>query len=635
MNQAILWPVYLSVIGAVLGWLIPRKKPAAFIANLLTAFASLAICIVAYRGFFSELHCGLRLFNAGAPLNLLNSVIFHVDKLSAVFLAIIGVLGFCASIYGLSYLGHYDEEKLALYAFHYPLFILSMYLVVVSWNLIWFIVFWELMTLFSQFLVVCERSERAIKAGYKYFCMTKAGADFLLLAVVFVTLKAAGLHADYGLLSKLLPVYFAEHEGAFAAITIALLIGACVKAAVVPLHSWLPDAHPEAPSNVSALLSGVMIKMPIYLMFRFFLTFAPVSATVGLLIMVLAALTLLFGVMYALIQTDSKRLLAFSSVEQIGYITLGLGAGMWLIAMGHESLGAIALVAALFHTANHALYKGLLFLVAGSVLFRTGTRLLDRLGRLFSKMPLTAVAALVGTLSIAGIPPLNGFVSKWMLYSTTLMQPQTSLFGAIALVVSALTAAVFVKFFTTIFTQPPEKELDVKEVPFTMWVPQMLLALLCIIFGIFPFLPLRPLISTVNSLGIALSRSDLSVYPGVVIPGTANLAPIVVIALIFIITLVLAIAIGKVQAKPVWTCGNRDKLNLRLAANAYYQRFRKEFGFIYEFGTAVQKLIEGLWLQVRLICESYERLSYRLNAMLTGAVIILLLIVILLGGKAL
>ena len=509
-----------------------------------------------------------------------------------------------------------------------------MYLVVICWNLLWFIIFWELMTLFSQFLVAFEqRKEKAVKAAFKYFCMTKAGAEFIVLALILIILKATNFNANYSEIANVLPAYLSVHSTTLYTLTFALLIGLGVKAAMMPLHSWLPDAHPEAPSNVSALLSGIMIKLPIYMMFRFFLGFFPLKPEIGIVIAIFGILTLFFSMMYALLQEDSKRLLAFSSIDNIGYILLPMGAGIYFLANGSQLFGGIALAAALFHTMNHAFFKGLLFLTAGSVMYETGTRDLNYLGSLAKKMPLTAFTALIGSLAIAGIPPLNGFVSKWMIYISTLTSPATSLFGIIAIFISAVTLGTFVKYFTAIFTKPPVKEIDAKEVPLLMSVSQLLLALLCIVFGIYPFLPLKMISQALGSIGVQIHLDSLVVYPSLVVPKTGNYSPIIIFAFLLVSTLIVLLLIpSRGEVVPTWKTGRSEDLNMSMPADAYYRDFREVFREVYTVGDASKRFVQKIAEMGGMFGIKFEVLSYDLNSMLSIAMILIVILVAALGG---
>ncbi len=630
----LLIPIGILVIAAVVG--LAKAKISLKIVSTLSAIASAVMIYIGIVGFETTLELKYNLFNSSSLFVTLNWLVFRVDSLSAFFLLLLGILSLCASVYGIKYMEKYlGKEDTRIYTFNYPIFLLTMYLVLICWNLLWFIIFWELMSLFSQFLVAFEQSEeKAIKAAFKYFCMTKAGAEFLVLAVVLIILKATSFNADYSEIANILPAYLSAHPGMLYALTFALLIGFGVKAAMIPFHSWLPDAHPEAPSNVSALLSGIMIKLPIYMLLRFFISFFPLEPEIGLIIAVFGVLTLFFSMMYALLQEDSKRLLAFSSIDNIGYILLPMGAGIYFLANGNQLLGSVALAAALFHTMNHAFFKGLLFLTAGSVMYETGTRDLNYLGSLAKKMPLTAFAALIGSLAIAGMPPLNGFVSKWMIYISTLSSPATSLFGIIAIFISAVTLGAFVKYFTAIFTKPAVKKVDAKEVPLLMSAPQLLLALLCIVFGIYPFIPLKMISQALGSIGVPLA--SLVVYPSLVVPKTGSYSPIIVFAFLLVSTLIALLLIpSRGSVMSTWKTGRSEDLNVSMPADAYYRDFKEAFNEVYLLGDVSKGFVQKVAKIGKRFGTKFEVLSYDLNSMLSLAMILIVILVVLLGGVGL
>lgn len=630
----LLVPVGILITTLLLG-LFGKGKPSLHLSNILSAISSLSICYVAFLGFKKSLELKFQIYSSSSIISSLNWLVLRVDPLSAFFLLILGILGFCASLYGIKYMEHYlNKGNVKTYNFNYPIFLLTMYLVMISWDLLWFIIFWELMSLFSQFLVAFERSnEKAIRAAFKYFYMTKAGAEFLVLTIVAVILKVTNFNANYSEVARLLPLYLQSNPSTLYFLTFALLIGFGVKAAMVPLHSWLPDAHPEAPSNVSALLSGIMIKLPIYMLLRFFLSFFPLNPDIGIVIALFGTLTMFFGTMYALKQADSKRLLAYHSVGQIGYVIFALGAGIYLLSEGYTTLGALALMASLFHALNHALFKGLLFLTAGSVIYRTGSRDLDDLGGLARFMPITAFTALIGSLSIVGVPPFNGFVSKWMIYVSTLPTP-VSLFGVMALFIGAVTTASFVKYFTSIFVRPPTKEIVVKEVPALMFAPQLILATLCVLFGVYPFVPLKMVSHALSSVDISLV--SLVVYPSLVMPKIGNYSPLVVfVFLLLSTTTVLLLLPSRGKVMPIWKTGRADQFNVGMPAEAYYKEFKETFNEAYMLGKVSGTFLQKLVKTGRAFGTKFEILSYNFDSIFFPAMLLMVVLVIVLGGVGL
>lgn len=406
-----------------------------------------------------------------------------IDGLSIFFVLIIASLGFLTSIYSVAYISH--EKGGLRYQFLFLLFLAGMLGVAISSNLIGFYLFFELMSLSSAFLVAfhSERKE-AVKAAIKYFLMAHIGGMCILLGIIFTfclygtfdmtVLASTSLTSKYRLL-----------------ISILFLIGFGIKAAMVPLHTWLPDAHPEAPCPISALLSGVMIKVGgIYAILRIiYCVYGFNTLAITTTVAYLGAITAVVGVTLAILQTDFKRLLAYHSISQIGYILMGIGIG--------TSLG---ITGGLFHVLNHAMFKGLLFLCAGAVLFSTGTRDLEKLGGLSRNMPLTATTCFVAAFSISGVPPFNGFASKWLIYEAGLEAGHPEL-TVIALIVSVFTLASFLKVLYGVFfgIRPIELE-DTKEVPLSMKAPMIVLAAGCIFSGIFSSLILKNLVIPATSV---------------------------------------------------------------------------------------------------------------------------------------
>jgi hydrogenase-4 component B len=433
--------------------------------------ASTAAHIFAALGSFVGLVFGSVLLLTGETLSLhaaftlgfAPSVIsLKLDALSAFFICVISLVAFAASVYGIGYqkqfVGHY---RLGNFGFFYNLFLASMALVIAANNALLFLFAWELMAIASYFLVVFERKEEEnVRAGVLYILVTQLGTAFLFGA--FLLLYGAGGSWDFDAMRMATGGLSFTMQNVILALA---LIGFGTKAGIIPLHIWLPEAHPAAPSHVSALMSGVMIKTAIFMLMRVFLDFFPVvSPTWGLIILGLGAISSLLGVLYALSEHDIKRLLAFHSVENIGIILLGLGAAVTFFSYGATVLGILALSAALYHTVNHALFKGLLFLSAGSVVHATHTRNMEEYGGLIRKMPWTAFFFLIGAIAISGLPPLNGFVSEWLTFqglfvgiaSLPLAAKIVFLVGAASLAFTGgLAAACFVKAFGATFLARP------------------------------------------------------------------------------------------------------------------------------------------------------------------------------------
>ena len=436
----------------VLGLFVPRRM----VAGLLFPLGALVAIVLAGSGLW-----GLNALPQVAVLPLgLPGLPFHLrlDVLSAFFLFLLGAAAAGISFYAAGYfrsMANASDSPLNLVCLHYHVFLASMAWVLLADDAYFFMVAWETMALSSYFLVTTDHEIPEIRrAGFLYLLIAHIGAIAILLS--FGVMQ--GGHGDYTFATMR-----AGHADAFHASLAFLLalFGFGAKAGLLPLHAWLPEAHPAAPSPVSALMSGIMLKTAIYGMLR--VTFDLLDQRLwwwGALMLVLGLLTALFGVLFAAVQSDMKRLLAYSSIENIGIIVSGIGLSVLLHAYGEDAVAALALTATLYHALNHAFFKGLLFLGAGSVLHATAERNMGKLGGLIHRMPLVAATALVGTLAIAGLPPFNGFVSEWLMlqaYLLTPMLPEPYLnmmlpLGAAALALAAALAAyAMVKFYGIVF----------------------------------------------------------------------------------------------------------------------------------------------------------------------------------------
>jgi hydrogenase-4 component B len=430
-----------------------------------------------------NLPCGIALF----------SWTIRLTALSAFFNLVLGTVAVAASIYSLGYLRAWEGRRnIAGLGFFYNVLLLSLTLVFAAGDAFFFLVAWEVMALSAYFLVSWEHEKAETRrAGMVFLVMSHAGSALLLVAFLLLakaggTLSFAGLHQ----IASTLPAW---QQGAVLALFFA---GFGVKAGIIPLHVWLPSAHPAAPSNVSALMSGIVIKTGIYGMALVFFDFygaAPLWA--GIAVLGAGVLSAVLGVLYALMEHDLKRLLAYHSIENIGIILMGFGAALLFRTLGHPALAAVALIAGLFHTLNHAMFKCLLFLGAGAVLQSTGTRNMEQMGGLIRRMPVTAAGFLVGAIAISGLPPLNGFVSEWLTYqallagfgsTASLTRLIFPIAGAMLALTAALAAACFVKAFGISFLALPRSQgaAQAGEAPLAMQAGMGILAAGCVAAGL-------------------------------------------------------------------------------------------------------------------------------------------------------
>lgn len=452
-------------------------------------------------GAITGLLLGLLVLLDGTPYNLAlpnilpvgGGLALRLDPLGAFFLVVIGLGAAPAAIYGIGYTAAYENGKASLWLLGVMLnlFLLSMSLVILADNVFTFLIMWEGMSLTSYFLVITESEHReTIKAGTWYIAMTHMGLALLLAAFLLLAGGSTGTFADLRATATLLSPTMR------GVIFVLVFLGFGSKAGIIPLHVWLPRAHPAAPSHVSALMSGVMIKLGIYGLLRVALDLLGGGpAWWGVLVLAVGAISALLGVLYALMEHDLKRLLAYHSVENIGIILLGIGAGLLFHSYGLMSLAMVGFVGGLFHTLNHTSFKGLLFLGAGSVLHAVHTRNMEEMGGLIKRMPQTAFFFLIGAAAISALPPLNGFASEWLVFQAllggaTVPNPEIAVVMPVTVAMLALTsglaAVCFVKAFGITFLAMPRSAAaeHAHESPLSMQIGMGTLAAICVALGL-------------------------------------------------------------------------------------------------------------------------------------------------------
>jgi hydrogenase-4 component B len=533
---------------------------------------------------------------------------YSIDGLSAWFLLVLSVVAVPIAFFSLGYIGgpHWRRRS-AFLGVAFNVLIGAVELVFVASDLVTFLCAWELMTLATAALVATDHEERACRrAAYRYLVMAHLGTGFLIAgfltlaslsgSVSFDTLLSGGL--AIGPIPHMLFAFF--------------FIGFGVKAGIVPLHVWLPEAHPAAPTSISALMSGVLIKTGIYGIVRvcaFGLGVPRLSW--GVIVLVVGGLSAVLGVLYALMQHDLKRLLAYHSIENIGIILLGIGAGMIGLAYGRNDIAAVGLAAGLYHVLNHAVFKGLLFLGAGGVVMATGTRQIEALGGLLRRMPWTGLFFLVGAMAISGLPPLNGFASEWLTFQAFLFgfrgasEPLVHLLfpigGALLALTTALAAACFVKAFGMTFVALPRSPLAeaARESSMVMLAPQAWLAACCIGLGLFPGFVLRVLETVMVSLPGLQPPADL-VHGGLgmssglesfdhVMPVMLGIALLGAWAFTALLTSRHGAAVRRV---PTWGCGGQLDARTEYTATAFSKPLMMIFRAVYRPTREVEALSE-------------------------------------------
>ncbi|HVX75984.1 MAG TPA: hydrogenase 4 subunit B [Bradyrhizobium sp.] len=515
---------------------------------------------------------------------------FRIDMLTAFFLAVVNIGGAAASLYALGY-GSHEEEPHRVLPF-FPAFLAGMNMVLLADDAFSFLVGWEFMSLTSWALVMAHhRDPENRRAGYVYLVMASLGSLALLLAFGLL----AGPDGSYSFEA----IRSSAHPAlTTAVILILVLIGAGSKAGLVPLHAWLPLAHPAAPSHVSALMSGVMTKVAVYAFIRiiFDLT-GTLPWWSGVLLLVFGGASAVLGVLQALMQDDSKRLLAYSTIENIGIIFIGLGLALAFRADDMNAAAALAMTAALLHVLNHSFFKSLLFFGAGAVLAATGERNMDRLGGLIHRMPITSFLFLAGCMAISALPPLNGFVSEWLTFQAILLSPDLQQWalkvivpaiGGLLALAAALAGAAFVKTFGITFLGRPRSSeaAAAKEVDRFSLSAMVVLAALCLISGLVPGFIIDALAPITrqfagNALPSQATLPWLTIVPSAASGSSYN--GLLVFLFIVMSSLIAVSAIHRfashaLRRAPAWDCGFPDPSPVtQYSGSSFAQPIRRVF----------------------------------------------------------
>ncbi len=470
-----------------------------------------------YRYFFgclsiliSVLFIALSFYDSKQEFIIKSSFInfsFRFDALSLFFVIFISSLSIFISIFSIKYGDKYDKKpSLFFYSFF---FIMSMIILVISNDMLTFLIFWELMSIFSFLLVIYDGSEESRRAGFLYFLMTHIGTILITASFIMLYLKTSSFSFDY-------------YKGAAGIMILAAAItGFSIKAGIMPFHTWLPYAHPVAPANISAIMSGIMVNMAIYGILKFLFVFSSGSDSfLGIILLVIGALSALLGIMYAMVQKDIKKLLAFSTIENMGIIFMGIGVSYWAKVENFKSIEYLAMLAVLLHVVNHGLSKSSLFMGSGLIDKYTHTRNMEKLGGLSKKMGQLSVLFLIGVMSISAMPPLNGFLSEWYLYISLIGSVLTNnlymvYFSVIAIALLSLTGAAagaaFTKLFGITFLGKPRTE-NAENAAEPHVIERIGIAIpvfLCIFIGIYPY----RIISALNAVIFYLTGGTVSSNP--------------------------------------------------------------------------------------------------------------------------
>ncbi len=496
---SLFWMVIISYIFGALFSLMFRKHGSGKPFFIPTIIGSIFLIILALNVIIngSSIHFEI------APNNVFSFNEFLIDGVAAFFLLLIGLVSLSVSIYSLSYIKEYIENKhVTVFGFFFNTFILSMILLVSSNDVFSFVVYWELMSLTSFFLVIYNhKNDSSLKSGIIYLIMTNLGTALILASLLLLSSQTGDTSFESFRLSS--DTFSVSMKNI---VFILAFVGFGTKAGIVPLHIWLPYAHPSAPSNVSALMSAIMIKTAVYGLIRIIYDFSGVGSGAtdnsefvwwGLLFVTIGAISSVVGVLYSVIEKDIKRALAYSSIENMGIIFIGIGLSIVFLTFNLIYLSAIAMLAAMYHLLNHAIFKSLLFMGVGAIIFRTHTGNMEKLGGLVKRMPWTSLFFLVGVLSISGLPFFNGFVSEYLMmlsFISSYRIPDIVIAMSVGFASAAfaltlgIVLATFVKIFGISFLSKPRSDIiyQIKEVPRTMLAGMGIVAIICIILGLIP-----------------------------------------------------------------------------------------------------------------------------------------------------
>jgi len=533
----------------------------------------------------------------------------RLDALAGFFLCVVGLVSFAVGLYAPGYVRGFEHGRDPLPALggFGGLFLAGMLLVVLAADAFLFMVAWEVMSLSSYFLVAFHHDHGANRrAAFLYLLMAHIGGLAILLGFGVLASFGSGFGFD--------AMRHAELPAAWASVAFVLaFIGFGMKAGLVPLHAWLPEAHPVAPSHISALMSGVMLKVAVYGFIRVvFDLIGQFHWQWGVAVLTIGSVSALMGVLYALMQHDLKRLLAYHSVENIGIIFMGLGLALLFLSGGHVVVGIVAFVAALYHTVNHAVFKALLFLGAGAILHSSGERDLEQMGGLLRRMPWTGLFFLVGCISISALPPFNGFVSEWLTFQATLqawrldsgvLRSLIPIAAATLALTGALAAACFVKVYGVAFLGRARSRQvrRARQVPVSMRVGQGVLAALCLLLGVLP----TSVVAVINRVpeqvlgqGLPEATAHGWLWLTPVSPQTASYgAPLVAVALAVALAgglWLLGRGIRRVRRCDAWDCGFAPPSpGMQYTAAAFAQPIRRVFGLLFHVNEGTEPQPDG------------------------------------------
>lgn len=545
--------------------------------------------VVSFFSFVSMILClipALKVLFTGESLSIspitdtmFGALTFVIDPLAAFFIVVISVMGFMSTLYSNGYMKPYLNKgmNISSHGLFFSLLLSSMLAVVTIQNALFFLIAWEIMSLSSFFLVIFEDDKKEVlNAGIKYLIYMHISVVFIILTFAILTMNAGSF--DFSSFSSVL-----QDNPKFADLIFILgFIGFGIKAGFVPFHNWLPEAHPAAPSHISGVMSGVMIKTGIYGILRILSLIVIPSLSVSYFVLIISVITAMYGILYAISQHDVKRMLAYSSVENIGIIGIGTGVGMLGLAYNSIPVAVLGFAGAVLHILNHSIFKELLFFTAGSVYNKSHTRNMEVLGGLIKSMPCTAFLGVLGFVAICGLPPFNGFISEFLIYFGMLQGVAVDNLGMLIIMILAIaglaivgTMAIlcFTKAYSIIFLGSPRSEAaeHVKEdVSISMLLPMGCLALFALLIGLFPHQILKLVFVPVSMFVQA------NIHIPCVIGFMQNIAFVCVAFIMFLALLVIikCVANRKAPIHCTWGCGyDKPNNHIQYTASSYASPF--------------------------------------------------------------
>ena len=558
-----------------------------FFSTIILSFVSLKVLFYGDIIKFS--------FNLPFPIG---DVPVIIDPLSAFFVLLISIMSLISLSYSIGYITSYrGKSNLASHYFFLMLLICSMICVTAVQNVIFFLIVWEIMSLSSFFLVIFEDDKKeALSAGMNYLIMMHISVLFIMAGFMVLAIHSGSM--DFSAFTQV----FSENGFLKNAIFICLFIGFGIKSGFVPFHNWLPKAHPAAPSHVSSIMSGVMIKTGIYGILRVINIMGIPTLEISYFVLGISVLSALYGVLYAIAQHDIKRLLAYHSIENIGIIGMGIGIGMFGLVYENNLLAVLGFAGALLHVLNHSIFKELLFLGAGCVYTRTKTRDIERLGGLLKKMPYTGWLFLVGAFAIVGLPPLNGFVSEFIIYIGLLKGFEIKSLNILVIFILSIGSLAFVgsmallcftKFFGVAFLGVPRSKeaQQVKEDPsFTMLLPMIVLALFIFTIGLFPQYAIKLTVSATGCL--TGGRVDIAGTLPMTLMNNISLSALAFLGLTGIMLLIRRsfLANKTLESFKTWDCGYQaPDSRMQYSASSYAAPFLSLFNPFFALSTDTVK----------------------------------------------